>query len=611
MSRSTRDRLSAVTLFAALLAGGATRRLVASAAPASDAVLLVTNDTSVASGQLAAYYASRRSIGPDHIVHLKTADTDSISRALYDQQIEGPIGAWISSHALQDRILYLVLTKGIPLRIEGSGGPEGTVASVDSELTLLYLRLEGQHTPIVGHVPNPYFLGTAPISTARPFNRSTAEIYLVTRLDGFTVNDVTKLIDRAQTPSQNGSIVLRQRSTVIDRGGDQWLLEASTRLATVFGPGRVRLAAGPDATSQAGPVLGYYSWGSNDATIRSRQTGLTFSNGAIGATFVSTDGRTFNEPPAGWLFSDPNGRGPQFAGSFQSLAGDLIREGITGVAANVAEPYLDASPRPQILFPAYLAGFNLAEAFYLSIPYLSWEEIVIGDPLCAPFANPAAAPEPDRGLDPDTDLPALFSARRLAVLSAGGLSPHGLKLLLKAEAHVSDGRQSDVDSLLAQAVAAEPRLTAARLRLASRAEAAGEVGKAAEEYRQILAYEPNNIVALNNLAFDLADKQHSAREALPLAERAYQLAPSPEIADTLAWVNHLLGDDQAALRLLEEATRPGATAEMLVHAAFVCESLHDTVRAKANLDRALSLDGQLRSRSDVSALIERLKGGLT
>ena len=39
--------------------------------------------------------------------------------------------------------------------------------------------------------------------------------------------------------------------------------------------------------------------------------------------------------------------------------------------------------RPQILFPAYLRGFNLAEA-YTAMPYLSWQTIVIGDPLCTP-----------------------------------------------------------------------------------------------------------------------------------------------------------------------------------------------------------------------------------
>ena len=100
--------------------------------------------------------------------------------------------------------------------------------------------------------------------------------------------------------------------------------------------------------------------------------------------FVSNDARTFAEPPATWIPSGPNG-GPNFGGSWQSLAGDLIRDGVTGVAGHVSEPYLDATIRPQVLFPVYLGGFNLAESFYAAMPFLSWQTIVVGDPLCAPF----------------------------------------------------------------------------------------------------------------------------------------------------------------------------------------------------------------------------------
>ena len=99
------------------------------------------------------------------------------------------------------------------------------------------------------------------------------------------------------------------------------------------------------------------------------------------------------------------------AASFQSLAGDLIRDGITGVAAHVAEPYLDATIRPQILFPAYLAGFNLVESFYLAMPFLSWQTIVVGDPLCTPFPRKALSSDQlYKGIDPQTELPAILGS---------------------------------------------------------------------------------------------------------------------------------------------------------------------------------------------------------
>ena len=72
-----------------------------------------------------------------------------------------------SARGLQDRLLYLVLTKGVPLRIAGTTGLTGTLASVDSELTLLYRRLTGQQLSVSGRVDNPFFLGSRPIGDAR------------------------------------------------------------------------------------------------------------------------------------------------------------------------------------------------------------------------------------------------------------------------------------------------------------------------------------------------------------------------------------------------------------------------------------------------------------
>ena len=74
--------------------------------------------------------------------------------------------------------------------------------------------------------------------------------------------------------------------------------------------------------------------------------------------------------------------------------------------------------RPEILFPAYLAGFNLVESFYLAMPHLSWQNIVIGDPLCAPFRRASlTSAELGDALDLDTLLPAQFAARRLEQLT--------------------------------------------------------------------------------------------------------------------------------------------------------------------------------------------------
>jgi uncharacterized protein (TIGR03790 family) len=65
------------------------------------------------------------------------------------------------------------------------------------------------------------------------------------------------------------------------------------------------------------------------------------------------------------------------------LTADYIHAGATGASGHVYEPYLEFTPRPNLLLSAYYHGRNLAESYYLSIPLLSWMNIVIGDPLCS------------------------------------------------------------------------------------------------------------------------------------------------------------------------------------------------------------------------------------
>jgi uncharacterized protein (TIGR03790 family) len=577
------------------------------ATPASaqtpDNVLLVVNETSPASVQVGDYYARKRALPQDHVVHLKAPITETVSRSDYNTTIAAPIESALAKGGLQDQVLYIVLTKGVPLRIAGTSGFQGTTASVDSELTLLYRNLLGEDTPVVGRIPNPYFLGDRPLAEAKPFTRALWDIYLVTRLDGFTVDDVLKLIDRGAAPASAGSIVLDEKATLVDRGGDQWLEQAADRLRRSGAGDRVVLEDTKALATATGPVIGYFSWGSNDPANHLRRFGFTFAPGAIGGMFVSTDGRTFVEPPADWAPSPPVG-GPLWMGSFQSLAGDLIRDGITGVAAHVSEPFLDATIRPQVLFPAYLSGFNLAESFYLAMPFLSWQTIVIGDPLCAPFpsAQPLATEVP-KALDPDTGLPSIFSTREVALLTGGGLRADGVKVGLKGDVEAGAGHLAEAETLWVHATDLEPRLLGVQLRLANLYDTRGAYDQAIDRYRRIVAANPQDGLSLNNLAYDLAVHANNPKDALPLAQQALKLVPSAAVADTLGWVEHLLNDDYSAQSLLERASAslPG-NAEMLFHVAVVHAALGNKAKARQELDAAEKLDPELASRADVKAL---------
>ena len=94
-------------------------------------------------------------------------------------------------------------------------------------------------------------------------------------------------------------------------------------------------------------------------------------------------------------------------------------------------------------------------------------------------------------------------------------------------------------------------LLGTQLQLASMLDAADQRALASERYRIVLKTNPNNVAALNNLAYNLAVHQNALAEALPLARRAVAIAPSEgAVLDTLGWVEHLAGNDKEAARWL-------------------------------------------------------------
>ena len=573
-------------------------------------LLLVINTASADSDAVAKRYIARRSVPRDNVCLLVAPTTESISRGVYESQIEQPIWKCITAARAHDRILYIVLTKGVPIRITGTPGRTGTLASVDSELTLLYRRRTGRPVPVSGFVPNPYFAGAAPVDTIKPFAHDRYDIYLVTRLDGYSVRDVEAMIDKGGAPVRDGRFVLDERAALVDSGGDAWMRTAAQRLrAQGFGE-RVVLDESTKVVTQQSKVLGYYSWGSNDPAIRLRHFDLEFVPGALAGMFVSTDARTFKEPPPNWMPANEATKESVYAGSHQSLIGDLIRDGVTGTVGYVDEPYLDATIRPEVLFPAYVSGRNLAEAFYAATPYLSWQSLVIGDPLCAPFEGARrTAEEIDPGFDADTELPMLFAKQRISTVPAA-VKPDAKIAYVRAGSRADAGDLKGARESLETAVIADARFTTARIELAEAQERDGQVDRAIANYRAVVESEPNQMilaVALNNLAVDLG-RQGKPSEALPYTERATAIMKNdPAYLDTLAWTQHLLGTDKLAANTMRAARASGARdPEVLWHAAVIFAATGETTRAKAELKAALEEDATLAERAEIKALQEQL-----
>jgi uncharacterized protein (TIGR03790 family) len=342
------------------------------AAQGPDNVLVVVNKASAISRQAADYYVARRAIPSANVCLIDAPEQETISRAVFDNSVAAPVAGCLKSKRLEEKILYLVTTLGVPLRIEGSGGREGEQASVDSELAMLYADMHGPKHSLAGPLRNPFFG-----ARREPFAHPRFPMYLVCRLAAYNLADVKAMIDRSLAASNRGRVVLDLQSPD-NAAGNNWLRDA----AMLLPKDRVILEETTAVLYDRRDVIGYAAWGSNDSNRTRRFLGFHWLPGAIVSEYVSTDGRTFTRPPDNWTFTSWTDKAHWFSGSPQGLSADYLHEGATGASGHVYEPYLGFTPRPDYLLPAYLNGRNLAESYYLSIQGLSWQNIVIGDPLC-------------------------------------------------------------------------------------------------------------------------------------------------------------------------------------------------------------------------------------
>ena len=337
-------------------------------------VLVVINDQSAFSKSIGDYYVTKRGIPANNVCRIRVTENEEIDRTTFDRQIAEPVGLCLRQRRLTETVLYIATTAGVPLRVAGAGGQDGDVAAVDSELALLYFDLKtGKPHQTKGALPNPLF---AKRNVA--FGHPQFPIYLVARLAAYDLAGARALVDRSLAARNTGKFVV-DMADESDSEGNDWLRNAAIRLPA----DRVIFDTAPKVLYKQTNVIGYASWGSNDKNRRERHVDFRWLPGTIATEYGSTNARTFTRPPKTWSISDwsVTSRMKWFAGSPQTLTADYLDEGASAATGHVAEPYLAFTPRPDLLLPAYYSGRNLAESFYLSIPALSWQNVVIGDPL--------------------------------------------------------------------------------------------------------------------------------------------------------------------------------------------------------------------------------------
>ncbi len=384
----------------------------------ADEILLIVNRNNPSSINLAEYYRDKRQIPQANLLTVTMSDQEDCSREEYQQKLLEPLRNYLS-HRQGTPIRCLLLFYGIPLRVAAPElsqqqwreaedlkhtkkqidwqlanrelteeqkqqrreksqqlakqieklSQKNRGAALDSEIALVLKKTY----PLERWVPNPFFVGFQ--SQQRKLAANKDQVLFVSRLDGPTPKTVYHLIDDslyAEKHGLSGQAYFDARWPLPDKKNLQGyaLYDASIhRAANVT----ETLSALPvhldqnEALFQAGEApqaalyCGWYSLGKYvDA--------FNWQRGAVGYHIASSECTTLKKPGS------------------QVWCKRMLEDGIAATIGPVTEPYVQGFPLPELFFGFLLDGYyTLVESYFLSLPYLSWQMVLIGDPLYRPF----------------------------------------------------------------------------------------------------------------------------------------------------------------------------------------------------------------------------------
>jgi len=383
-------------------------------------IVVVANDLYNDSVDLARYYMKARNIPAKNLLKLATTDRIYIDRDRYDAEIAKPVRKFLQKRMIENEITCLVTIRGVPLRIDPpklSATEKKRVeqlqadrnslsallkqknrqekeqiqalqsqisaldtqikaikksdyrAAVDSELTLVLV----DDYPLDGWLPNPFFVGFQQQRLAVTKN----EVLFVSRLDAPTVEIVKRMIDdslETEKKGLSGKAYIDARWKKPEQGKklegyafyDNSLHQVaefidSQHLMPVVLDEQQRLFQSGEAPDAAL----YVGWYSHHQYVDA----FKWNKGAVGYHIASSECSTLRE------------------GNSQVWCKRMLEEGVAATIGPVGEPYVQAFPVPELFFRSLSDGYyTLAEAYFLSLPFLSWQMILVGDPLYRPFA---------------------------------------------------------------------------------------------------------------------------------------------------------------------------------------------------------------------------------
>jgi uncharacterized protein (TIGR03790 family) len=353
-------------------------------------VAVLFNSSLPESEALAKAYQQARGIPEANMIGLAMPDAEEITREVYLEKIHKPLRdafdkrSWWKRGKTPDgmviagenKIQVMVCMRGVPLKISrqtdappksepGKAAPAANPlqganeAAVDSEIAVL--SLDGY--PLNGPTNNQYFQSKLGFAEAKmPF------LILVGRIDGPTFAVCHRMIDDAITAEKNG-LWGRAYFDIANfyPEGDTWIRGASAKMLEAGFPVIVNPWKEVFAKNYPmGDAAVYYGWYEGSVCGPFVKPGFAFRKGAVAVHLHSFSASTLRSETANWC-------------------GPLLARGAAATLGNVYEPYLAMTHHFDDFQQHLLDGFTLVEAAYASIPVVSWQGVVLGDPLYRPF----------------------------------------------------------------------------------------------------------------------------------------------------------------------------------------------------------------------------------
>jgi len=355
------------------------------AVPGPDSVAVLANANVPESVALARMYAVARQVPATQVCAVDVPADVTIPLATFESSVRAGLESCLASAGALDRIEAVVVVRGMPLRVAIPTGNGDRRVSIAAALGLWRSTTDGD-VPVLGQEPgqvadcggtpcyaarwsNPFRSGTFEAGFSRDLPRLSWRPLLVTMLHGRTYEDAARLVTSAvaaeETGAARGEFLFMEAA---DSARGRLDAEITAVMAALTDRGVAEVARTPFDPDLTGRTLGAFFTGT--AGIGTTIEGNTWAPGSLVDNLTSLGAVPQNF---------------EATGESQVSIARWVAMGVGGAHGTTDEPLNNVFPSRWLIVD-YVDGSTLAEAYHRRLPNVYWQNLVLGDPMLAPYA---------------------------------------------------------------------------------------------------------------------------------------------------------------------------------------------------------------------------------